>query len=162
MSVLLAGCQTNAQIKVAKLPDDAGKTAASPQVSMTAPDDSLLALGRGMSDNSVDIYTPGSSTLDVPTIAAFTPRQSPVPENAGIIARDPNVTVYSLDAVPTAAGYQPTALTPMPDEVAPAPRRYAGELTPTDQKGVNLPDLQPPTVAQGAYTSPFTPNGTLR
>lgn len=163
LSILLAGCQTNNEVKVAKLPDDATQTTNLAQpVPMTAPEGDLLSLGRGMSNNSVDIYEPGTSTLDVPTIAAFSPRPSPVPENAGIIVRDPDVTVYSLDAVPGSAGYVPTALTPMPDEVVPAPRRYAGNLTPTDQKGKALPDLQPPIVAQGAYTSPFSPDGTLR
>lgn len=171
MSVLLAGCQSNGDVKVAKLP--AGTTPESVvqpagTISMTAPEQTMLSLGRGMSGGSVDIYEPGVATLDVPTIETFTPRPSPVPENNGIVVRDPSVTVYSLDAVPGAiamdyapSGAAPTALTPMPEPAA-EPRRYASDLTPTDIKGTAMPGLQPPIVAQGDFSSPFSPNGTLR
>jgi hypothetical protein len=135
-------------------------------MSMTAPDQTMLSLGRGMSGGSVDIYQPGVSALDVPTIETFTPRPSPVPENNGIIVRDHAVTVYSLDAVPGAMAMDyrataPTALTPMPEPVV-AARRYASELTPTDPKGSVMPGLQPPVIAQGDFSSPFSPDGTLR
>ena len=171
MSVLLAGCQSTGEVKVAKLPEGASKDGPAQPVgtiSMTAPEQTMLSLGRGMSGGSVDIYEPGVATLDVPTIETFTPRPSPVPENNGIVVRDPSVTVYSLDAVPgmvdmayAPSGAAPTALTPMPEPAA-EPRRYASELTPTDTKGVAVTGLQPPVVAQGDFTSPFSPDGKLR
>lgn len=171
MSVLLSGCQSSGEVKVAKLPP--GSAANAPTqvtgpISMTSPEQTMLSLGRGMSGGSVDIYEPGVSTLDVPTIETFTPRPSPVPENNGIVVRDPSVTVYSLDAVPgmvdmayAPSGAAPTALTPMPEPAA-APRQYASELTITDPKGTALPGLQAPVVAQGDFTSPFSPDGKLR
>ena len=169
MSVLLAGCQSGNTVKVARMPageDATVSSPAAPQIAMTAPDQSLLSLGRGMSDGSVDIYQPGVSALDVPTIETFTPRPSPVPENNGIVVRDSSVTVYSLESVPGAVDMSygeaaPTALTPMHEPVE-APRLYASELTPTDLKGSVMPGLQPPIVAQGDFTSPFSPDGTLR
>lgn len=140
--VLLAGCQSNT-VKVAKLPPS-GNAAPEQQLSLTSPEEqSILSLGRGMSDGSVDIYEPGVAKLDVPTIETFNPRPSPVPESNNVIVRDPSVTVFSLEANPTATDGA-TVLTPMPSAVAPVPvyappaepvHRYASELTPTNDRG---------------------------
>ena len=81
MSVLLAGCQTGEPVKTASLHPT------QQQMSLTSPEQSMLSLGRGMSDNSVDIYEPGVDRLDVPTIESFTPRSATVPENNNVVVR---------------------------------------------------------------------------
>ena len=146
MPVLLAGCQSNT-VKVAKLPADQSAPAQQQTVSLTSPDgQDILSLGRGMSNGSVDIYEPGAARLDVPAVEAFSPRPSPVPESNNVIVRDPSVTIYSLEANPVAT-QSAMALTPMPFDAAPAPlpvppaqapRLYASELTPTNDRGSAL------------------------
>lgn len=58
----------------------------------------ILTLGRGMSNNKVDIYEPGLTAFDVTPVKTFKPQPLPVPKNANFIVRDPSVTAYSLDS----------------------------------------------------------------
>lgn len=120
-------------------------------------DQDVLALGRSLSDGSVDIYDPGVPKFSVTEQQAITPRPDTVPENSGIIVRDPGVTVYSLDSAPMPLETDSTLA-----QVAPAaapPSQYAPELTPQPGPRGTLPNLQPPIAAQGQHASPFTPDG---
>ncbi len=144
MTTALGGCATH----------QADSKADVTAVRMTAPaEQDILSLGRSMSDNSVDIYEPGTPSVDIPTIATFTPRVSPISENGNIIVRDNDVTVYSLEADPAAVDMP--ALNREPVAPAPPARRYASDLTPIAPPQGSLPNLQPPLAAQGQYASPF-------
>lgn len=147
MTTALAGCETHQAV-------DQQQTMLQRQP-LTAPaQQDILSLGREMSNGSVDIYEPGTNSVDIPTQATFSPRPSPVAENPNIIVRDQDVTVYSLDADASAA--QLTPLDREPQAPAAPARQYAPELTPTPDPQGALPNLQPPIAARGQYASPFT------
>ena len=67
-------------------------------VPVPPPQQDILSLGRGMSNNKVDIYEPGLTAFEVTPVETFKPRPLPVPKNPNFIVRDPSVTAYSLDA----------------------------------------------------------------
>jgi hypothetical protein len=62
---------------------------------------SLFEMGRGISDGRIDIYEPGTPSLDLPPLAEETAKPEErfldfFPRNRTLLVRDPSVTVYSL------------------------------------------------------------------
>ncbi len=65
------------------------------------PDMSLLAVGRAVSDNAVDLYDPNVTVFHVlPPSRSVVPTPDSIPLNHMIISRNKSVRVYALNTVP--------------------------------------------------------------
>lgn len=65
------------------------------------PDMSLLAVGRAVSDNAVDLYDPNVTVFHVlPPSRSVVPTPDSIPLNHTIISRNKSVRVYALNTVP--------------------------------------------------------------
>lgn len=65
------------------------------------PNMSLLAVGRAVSDNAVDLYDPYATVFHVlPPSRSVVPAPDSIPLNHTIISRNKSVRVYALNTVP--------------------------------------------------------------
>ncbi len=64
------------------------------------PQDFLL-MGRGLSNNAVDLYDPSATSFNIPPVHAGSRpgAVSSIPATNAFVVRDPSVTIYSLDTI---------------------------------------------------------------